>query len=111
MLSDRLPDPAAGQTFDPDDFVGIFKDMNVRMVHLAEFHGDGHPQDPGPLRIPELEAMFDECRRLSDDRLLFLPGEEANVHLGGHWLSFFPKPVYWVLNRPSGTPLASVVTV
>ena len=26
--------------------------------------------------------MFDECRRLSDDELLFIPGEEANVYLG-----------------------------
>ena len=26
MLSDRLPDPRAGQPFDPDDFVGIFDD-------------------------------------------------------------------------------------
>ena len=46
----------------------MFKDMNVDVVHLAEFHGDGHPQDPGPLRLPELEAMFDECRRLSDEQ-------------------------------------------
>jgi hypothetical protein len=37
---------------------------------------------------------------------LLLPGEEPNVHLGGHWVSFFPRPVLWVLNRPAGTPLA-----
>ncbi len=89
------------------DFVAMFKDMNVRAVHLAEFHGDGHPGDPGPLRLPEMAAMFEECKRLSDDRLLFLPGEEANVHLGvkkpgqnpGHWLYLFPKPVYWTMKR------------
>jgi hypothetical protein len=46
---------------------------------------------------------------LSDDQLLLLPGEEANVHLGGHWLSLFPKPVYWVLNRPSDKPFAEQV--
>ena len=48
------------------DLVKMFKDMNVNIVHLAEFHGDGHPRDPGPLRLPEMAAMFDECRRLSD---------------------------------------------
>jgi hypothetical protein len=98
------------------DFVRMFKDMGVRMVHLAEFHGDGHPQDPGPLRQPELEAMVAECRRLSDDELLLMPGEEANVYLGinepgkhpGHWLYFFPKPVYWVMRRAPGESFASV---
>ncbi len=94
------------------DFVRMFKDMGVDMVHLAEFHGDGHPGDPGTLRLEELKAMFDECRRLSDDRLLLIPGEEANVHLGisrpgqhpGHWLYLFPKPVYWTMQRAEGQP-------
>jgi hypothetical protein len=88
--------------------------MGVRMVHLAEFHGDGHPLDPGPLRVPELETMVAECRRLSDDELLLMPGEEANVYLGmnepgkhpGHWLYLFPKPVYWVMRRSPGEPFA-----
>jgi hypothetical protein len=96
------------------DLVKMFKDMNVRAVHLAEFHGDGHPQDPGPLRLAEMEAMFAECRRLSDDRLLLLPGEEANVYLGprdpktpqGHWLYLFPKPVTWTMRRGKDQPFA-----
>jgi hypothetical protein len=94
------------------DFVKMFRDMNVNIVHLAEFHGDGHPQDPGPLRLPEMKAMFDECERLSDDRLLFLPGEEANVYFGvskpgqhpGHWLYLFPRPVSWTMKRAPGQP-------
>ena len=72
---------ARGRAPSTPDFVRMFKDMGVSMVHLAEFHGDGHPQDPGPLRLPELQAMFDECRRLSDRELLLLPGEETNVYL------------------------------
>ena len=80
------------------------------MVHLAEFHGDGHPRDPGRLRLTELQAMFEECRRLSDGDLLLMPGEEANVYLGlpqpgqdgGHWLYFFPRPVYWTMTRRKG---------
>jgi hypothetical protein len=94
------------------DFVRMFQDMGVEIVHLAEFHGDGHPHDPGPLRLPEMQSMFDECRRLSSDKLLFLPGEEANVALGqatagkeaGHWLYLFPKPVYWTMTRGAGQP-------
>jgi hypothetical protein len=100
------------------DLVKMFKDMGVKIVHLAEFHGDGHPQDPGPVRLREMEAMFDECRRLSDDELLVLPGEEANVYLGlpapgrhpGHWVYLFPRPVYWTMKRGSGQPFAEQIS-
>jgi hypothetical protein len=107
-----MQEQAKGASRTTPDFVRMFKDMGVDIVHLAEFHGDGHPQDPGPLRLPEMEAMFAECRRLSDDELLLLPGEEANVYLGlnepgrhpGHWLYLFPRPVYWTMRRGSDEP-------
>ena len=94
------------------DFVAMFKGLGVDIVHLAEFHGDGHPNDPGPLRLPELRTMFRERERLSDKDLLFLPGEEANSYLGsarpgkeaGHWPYLFPKPVYWTMNRAKAQP-------
>jgi hypothetical protein len=94
------------------DWVNMFKDMNVNMVHLGEFHGDGHQKDPGPLRLPEMKAMFDECRRWSDERLLVIPGEEVNEFLGlelegkhpGHWMSLFPRPVYWTMRRAGDRP-------
>ena len=103
---------ANGTTRSTPEFITMFKDMGVEIVHLAEFHGDGHPQDPGPLRLAELQAMFDECRRLSDGELVLLPGEEANSHLGrarpgkdtGHWMYLFPKPVYWTMTRSPGQP-------
>ena len=98
------------------DFVKMFKAMNVQAVHLAEFHGDGHPQDPGPTRLAELESLHDECKRLSDNELLFMPGEEANVYFqhdtrlknepAGHWLYYFPKPVYWIMKRTPDEPFA-----
>ncbi len=95
------------------DFVGMFKSMGVEIVHLAEFHGDGHPQDAGPLRLVEMESMFEECRRLSNRQILFLPGEEANNNLGlarpgteiGHWTYLFPRPVYWTMNRACWIPV------
>ena len=94
------------------DFVRMFKDMGVQAVHLGEFHGDGHQDDPGPLRLPEMKLMFDECARLSDDELLVIPGEEINTHLGipfpgrhpGHWMLLFPKPVYWTKVRAKDQP-------
>src|SRR5439155_27246232 len=93
-------------------FVGVFKRMGVNPVHLADSHGDGHQRDPGPVRLTELAALFRECRQHSDDRFLLIPGEEASDYLGlreqgkhpGHWMSLFPKPVYWVQQHGPDQP-------
>jgi len=85
-------------------FVKVFKETGVNIVHLAEFHGPGHPKGPDSLRLPELDALFKQCRRLSDSGFLLLPGEEANNFYCGHWLALFPKPVYWVMFHPAGVP-------
>lgn len=89
------------------EFVKVFKQLGVDIVHLAEFHNGRTPRLKAPQRLKQLETMHQECLRLSDDKFLLLPGEEPNVHLGGHWISFFPKPVFWVLNRPEQTPFVS----
>jgi hypothetical protein len=108
-----LAEKAAGKPRSTPEFVRMFQEMGVDIVHLAEFHGDGHPQDTGSVRLTELEAMFDECRRLSDGQLLLIPGEEANApYLGlpgpgrhqGHWMYLFPKPVYWTMKRAPDQP-------
>ncbi len=85
-------------------FVRSFKAAGVDIVHLAEFHRGPTPKLDASARLKQLRTLHAECARLSDDKFLLLPGEEPNVHLGGHWISFFPKPVLWVLNRPPGTP-------
>lgn len=96
----------------------VFKAMNVNLVHLAEFHGEGNPFDPGPRRLPQLQKMFEVCRAYSDDRILFIPGEEANAQLNslapkgipaGHWLYLFPRPVYLTLVRAEGAPFAEEI--
>lgn len=90
-------------------FVAKLKDTGVNIVHLAEFHHGWTPGQKAPDRLRMLKVMHEECARLSDDQLLLLPGEEPNVHLGGHWMSFFPHPVYWVLNRAAGEPFEETV--
>lgn len=86
--------------------VKTFKARGVDIVHLAEFHNGVTPRLATAERLKQLKTLHEECARLSDSELLVLPGEEPNVHLGGHWLSFFPKPVYWVLNRAGGQPFS-----
>jgi hypothetical protein len=89
------------------EFVDVFKKTGVDIVHLAEFHGPGHPKGPDEERLKELQALFTQCRRLSGKNFLLLPGEEANNFYGGHWLAFFPKPVYWVMSRKPGMSFVS----
>lgn len=90
-------------------FIAKLKDTGVDIVHLAEFHHGWTPGQKAPDRLRMMKVMHEECARLSDDKLLLLPGEEPNVHLGGHWMSFFPHPVYWVLNRAAGEPFVEEV--
>ncbi len=86
------------------EFVEVLKSSGIDIVKLAEFHGPGHPKGPDSLRLKELQALFTETQRLSGKDFLLLPGEEANNFYGGHWLAFFPKPVYWVMAKPPGIP-------
>ncbi|RZK83085.1 MAG: hypothetical protein EOO92_00385, partial [Pedobacter sp.] len=87
------------------DFVKVFKNTGIDIVHLGEFHYTAHPQGPTELRLLELKMLFEMCNKYSDDKLLLLPGEEPNEFFGGHWLNFFPKEVYWVMSRKNGVPL------
>ncbi|MEM7231266.1 MAG: hypothetical protein AAF517_03775 [Planctomycetota bacterium] len=85
-------------------FVDVFRKMGVEIVHLGEFHLAGNPRHRGEKRLEELHLLHEECRRLSSPDFLLLPGEEPNVYFGGHWMSFFPRPVYWFMNRAEGQP-------
>jgi hypothetical protein len=91
------------------DFVRLFRRLGVDLFHLAEFHGDGHPQDPGATRLRELNGMFEVCRKYSTADFRLLPGEEANFAIPGHWIYLFPKPVYLTLGRAAGKPLAETI--
>lgn len=89
------------------NFVKVFKNSGVNIVHLAEFHGPGHPKGPDSLRLRELKTLHEVCQRFSDNAFLLLPGEEPNNFFGGHWLDFFPKPVYWIMSRQPEMPFVT----
>jgi len=86
------------------EFVEVFKETGVDIVHLGEFHYTAHPKGPDNQRLAELQALFEQCQRLSDSTFLLLPGEEPNEFLGGHWMNLFPRPVYWIMARQPGQP-------
>lgn len=83
-------------------WIPLMKNLGINIAHIFDFHGDGHPNDPGSLRLTELENYFAGCRRHSDRDFLILPGEEANAYLGGHYNILFPKPVFWT-HAPTNT--------
>jgi len=86
-------------------WIPVFRDLGINIAIMSDFHGDGHPKDPGPLRLRDLEAYVEGCRRHSDREFLILPGEEPNLHLGGHYAVLFPKPLYWTQVRQAGQSL------
>jgi hypothetical protein len=86
-------------------WIPMMRELGINIAHIFDFHGDGHPHDPGALRLKELDTYFQGCRRHSDADFLILPGEEANIYLGGHYNILFPKPVFWTLVRQKNQPL------
>ncbi|MEZ5403651.1 MAG: hypothetical protein R2729_28480 [Bryobacteraceae bacterium] len=85
-------------------FKPVLKAMGVDAAMIADFHGDGHPRDPGQTRLDEIDAYYRFAKSQSDGRFLIIPAEEANVHFGGHWVVSFPKPVRWIMSRGEGQP-------
>ena len=83
-------------------WISAFRGLGINIAMMSDFHGDGHPDDPGEIRFKELGEYFEACRRHSDEDFLLMPGEEPNVHLGGHYTLVFPRPVYWSKARAGG---------
>ncbi len=88
-------------------FKPVLRSLGVDAAIIADFHGDGHPRDTTGIRLKELDAYFKACRAQTDANFLLIPGEEANSHLGGHYMVVFPKPVYWNMERKDPTPFTA----
>lgn len=95
-----------GERWEPP-FKSVMKNLGIDAAMIADFHGDGHPRDTTELRLKELEAYYRFTRAQSDAQFLLIPAEEANIHLGGHWVVAFPQPVYWFMDRRPDQPFVS----
>lgn len=84
-----------GTLDDQPSWLQVFRGLGVDIAILADFHSDSHPNDPGPVRFAEQKVYFDACERFSDRDFLLIPGEEPDAKLGGHYITFLPRPVYW----------------
>ena len=98
-FNDQLSD--AGTLDVHPTWVDVFRGLGINIANMADFHGDSHPKDPGPLRFAEQKVYFDGCRRFSDRNFLLIPGEEPDDTFGGHYITMFPRPVYWSQTRQS----------
>lgn len=85
-------------------WIKLFRELGINIVHLNDFHGDGHPRESGVERLEEQKIYFEACREHSDDDFLIIPGEEPNAHTGGHWDLMLPKPVYYTNYRADEQP-------
>jgi hypothetical protein len=92
----------AGSMDQQPPWLQVFRALGINIAILADFHSDSHPNDPGPVRFKEQKVYFDGCRRFSDRGFLLVPGEEPDATLGGHYITFMPRPVYWSHVRQDG---------
>ena len=58
-------------------------------------------------QLEEQHWLFRGAERHSDDEFMVMPQMENTNLLGGHWDLLFSHPVYYVDERPEGTPLIS----
>jgi hypothetical protein len=88
-------------------FKPVMESVGIDSAMIMDFHGDGHADDLTGIRYHELDEYYKACRAQSDKNFLLIPGEEADVYLGGHWGLVFPHPVYWLKGRKPGQPFVS----
>jgi hypothetical protein len=85
--------------------LAAMKTLGLNIIGLSDFHGDMHPNDPGPLRFRDQKDYFEATRRASDTDFLVTPWEEPSAYFGGHYNIMFPKRnVYWSKVRQAGQP-------
>jgi len=95
---------ASGSFDTPMQDLVAMKALGLNIVGLSDFHGDMHPNDPGPLRFKDQRDYGEASRRASDKDFLVTPWEEPSAYFGGHYNIMFPKNVYWSKIRQPGQP-------
>jgi hypothetical protein len=95
---------ASGSFDTPMQDLVAMKALGLNIVGLSDFHGDMHPNDPGPLRFKDQKDYAEASRRASDKDFLVTPWEEPSAYFGGHYNIMFPKNVYWSKVRRPDQP-------
>jgi hypothetical protein len=93
---------ASGSLDTPIQDLAAMKALGLNIVGLSDFHGDLHPNDPGPVRFKDQKDYRETTRRASDADFLVTPWEEPSAYFGGHYNILFPKNVYWSKVRQPG---------
>src|SRR5262249_60613891 len=75
---------ASGSLDTPLQDLAAMKALGLNIVGLSDFHGDMHPNDPGPLRFKDQKDYAEASRRASDRDFLVTPWEEPSAFFGGH---------------------------
>ena len=103
-FTDRVRNSGSFDT--PIQDVAAMKALGLNIVGLSDFHGDLHPNDPGPVRFKDQKDYREATRRASDADFLVTPWEEPSVYFGGHYNIMFPKNVFWSKVRQPGQPFS-----
>jgi hypothetical protein len=99
---------ASGSFDTPMQDLVAMKALGLNIVGLSDFHGDMHPNDPGPLRFKDQKDYAEASRRASDTDFLVVPWEEPSAYFGGHYNTAFPKNVFWSKVRQPGQPFTEI---
>ncbi|MEJ7609289.1 MAG: hypothetical protein WKF37_24210, partial [Bryobacteraceae bacterium] len=104
-LNEQLTD--VGTVDEEPTWLPVFRDLGINIAILADFHGDGHANDTGKIRLDEQKVYFQGAERFSDRDFLLIPGEEPDRNFGGHYMFMFPQPVYYThaMNGKEKQPL------
>jgi hypothetical protein len=95
---------ASGSLDTPLQDLAAMRALGLNIIGLSDFHGDMHPNDPGPVRFKDEKDYAEASRRASDKDFLVTPWEEPSAYFGGHYNILFPKNVYWSKVRTPGQP-------
>jgi hypothetical protein len=95
---------ASGSLDTPLPDLAAMRALGLNLIGLSDFHGDMHPNDPGPIRFKDQKDYAEASRRASDRDFLVTPWEEPSAYFGGHYNIMFPKNVYWSKVRKPGQP-------
>ena len=63
------------------EFVEVFKNMGVDIVHLGEFHYTAHPKGPDEVRLKELKALLSSANEYPMMNFYYCPGKSPTSFL------------------------------